>query len=284
MAAVAKGVALSLGLVTASVSVHSAIESSKTGNKNCCAGSPLAPHDLTPISQVNRCGTCNSDVSYVDIVKAHPVGDGFVRIEAEEITEAKQDATALKKIAALTPHSAAEVEVATVNGDKAYYLTPDLGHETTYAIIRSLVVTHPELAFVCQWTPRTNASMFRLQHRDGTLMLTERIRPQGVKPAPVVVADAPEAMLAMGEQVLLLPGVITDFDPATYVDSYEERLAAIIATKQVVASGGQVTAAAPAMPAGQQNAMLALQAMLAAAAPAAPAPKAKRAPKVKASA
>lgn len=211
---------------------------------------------------------------YGDIVKAHPVGDGFVRIEADEITDAKQDATALKKVAALTPHSAAEVEIATVSGDKSYYLTPDLGHETTYAIIRALVVNHPELAFVCQWTPRSNASMFRLQHRDGTLLLTERVRPQGVKPAPVVTATAPEAMLAMGEQVLLLPGVITDFDPATYADSYEQRLAAIIATKQIVAAGGTTVATAPALPVGQANAMAALQAMLAAATPApAPAPK-----------
>lgn len=275
MAAVAKGVALSLGLVTASVSIHSAIESSKTGNKSCCAGPPGAEHDLTPIGQVNRCSTCNRDVPYGDIVKAHPVGDGFVRIEAEEIVEAKQDATALKKVASLTPHSAAEVEVATVNGDKAYYLTPDLGHETTYAILRSLVVAHPELAFVCQWTPRSNASMFRLQHRDGTLMLTERVRPSGVKPAPTVTASAPDAMIAMGEQVLLLPGVITDFDPATYVDTYEQRLAAIIATKQVVAAGGTPTVAtSPSLPVGQQNAMAALEAMLAAAAPpAAPTPK-----------
>jgi non-homologous end joining protein Ku len=282
MAAVAKGVALSLGLVTASVSVHSAVESSKTGNKNCCAGAPGSEHDLTPISQVSRCGTCDRDVPYTEIVKAHPVGDGFVRIEAEEIVEAKQDATALKKVASITPHSAAEVEVATVNGDKAYYLTPDLGHEAAYAILRAMVVNHPELAFVCQWTPRTNAAMFRLQHRDGALMLTERVRPQGVKPAPEVTAEAPEAMLAMGEQVLMLPGVITDFDPATYADSYEERLAAIIATKQVVASGGTpATATTPAIPASQQNAMAALEAMLAAAAPAKPA---KRTAKAKATA
>lgn len=278
MAAVARGVALSLGLVTASVSVHSAIESNKTQNKNCCAGAPGAEHDPTPISQVNRCATCSRDVPYGEIVKAHPVGDGFVVLEAEEIVEAKQDATALKKVAALTPHSAAEVEIATVNGKAAYYLTPDLGHETTYAILRSLVVNHPELAFVCQWTPRSNASMFRLQHRDGVLMLSERVRPTGVRPAPEVIADAPEAMLAMGEQVLMLPGVVTDFDPATYADTYEQRLGEIIATKQIVASGTPTTTSTPSLPIGQQNAMAALEAMLAAAAPAkAPAKRKARA-------
>lgn len=279
MAAVAKGVALSLGLVTASVTVNTAVESSRTGNKNCCAGPAGTPHDPTPVSQVNRCTTCDRDVPYGEIVKAHPVGDGFVILEAEEIVEAKQDATALKKLMSLTPHSAAEVEVATVTGKQSYYLTPDLGHETTYAILRSLVANHPELAFVCQWTPRSNAGMYRLQHRDGALLLTERVRPSGVKPAPTVTADAPEAMLAMGEQVLMLPGVITDFDPATYADTYEQRLAAIIATKQIVAAGGTPTVAAgPTLPVGQQNAMAALEAMLAAAAPAKPAPK-KRAAK-----
>jgi non-homologous end joining protein Ku len=283
MAAVAKGVALSLGLVTASVSIYSAIEPTKTGNKNCCVGTAGAEHDPTPISQVNRCATCDRDVPYGDIVKAHPVGDGFVVLEDTDIESAKADATAMKKVAAMAPKLAAEVEVTMASGEKLYHLVPELGHETTYAILRHLVREHPELAFMVQWTPRSNAGTFRVLHRDGVLMLSERVIPGRIKATPEVKAEAPEAMLAMGEQILALPGVVTDFDPETYTDKYAENLAAIIATKQIVAAGGTATVSAPSMPAGQQNAMAALEAMLAAAAPA-PAPaKAKRTAKVKAS-
>lgn len=287
MSALKKGVAFSVGLVTASCSINGAVEKA-AGNTTVCCGSGLDPasgnarsHDPVPLAQVRRCTTCG-DVAYADIRKARQVGDGLVLLDEAEIAEAKGDADAYKTRVALTPHPAATVYARTAPGEKAYYITPDPGHEVPYALLRDMIRNHPEFAFVGQWTPRSNASQFRLIVRDDCLMMTELVREQSVKAAPVVTAEAPEAMLAMAEQILALPGVVTDYDPETYADRYEDNIQALLATKEVVASGGTPAAPAkPSLPAGQAAAMAQLEAMLAAAAPPA---KAKRTVKAKASA
>lgn len=266
MAALKKGVAFSVGLVTASCSINGAVEKA-AGNVTVCCGS-LTPHDPSRISQVNRCSTCG-DVSYTSLQKAREVGDGLVLLTAEEITEAKGDADKYKTQVALTPHPAATVYARTAPGEKAYYVTPDPGHEVAYDVLRTMILDAPELAYVGLWTPRSNAAQFRVIIRDGCLMMTELVREQAIKAAPVVTAEAPAAMKNMAAQVLALPGVVTDYDPDTYADRYEDNIQALLATKQVVSTGGTTAApVTPSIPASQAAAMAQLEAMLAAAAPA----------------
>lgn len=274
MSALKKGVAFSVGLVTASCSINGAVEKAASNVTVCTAN---GTHDPQRISQRNVCPTCD-EVAFHTLQKARPVGDGLVLLTAEEITEAKGDADRYKTAVALTPHPAVTVYARTAPGEKVYYVTPDPGHEVAYAVLVEMIAKHPEFAYVGQWTPRSNAAQFRVTVRDGCLMMTELVREQSLKHPPVVTATAPEAMLAMAEQVLTLPGVVTDYDPETYADKYEENIQALLATKTVVTTGG--TPAAPtkvALPAGQQAAMDALAAMLAAAAPATPAKKPRKA-------
>lgn len=268
MSALKKGVAFSVGLVTASCSINGAVEKAAGNVTVCCGTDPNKPHDPIRLAQVRRCTDCG-DVPYTAIRKAREVGDGLVLLEDTEIAEAKGDADKYKTAVALTPHPAATVYARTAPGEKAYYVTPDPGHEVAYDVLRNMISAHPELAFVGLWTPRSNAGQFRVIVRDGCLMMTELVREQNLKHAPVVTAEAPAAMLQMADQVLALPGVVTDYDTDTYADHYEERIQALLATKQVVSTGGAPAApAAPSLPAGQQAAMDALAAMLAAAAPA----------------
>lgn len=280
MAALKKGVAFSVGLVTANCSINGAVEKAAGNVTVCCGTDPAKPHDPQRISQVRRCTECG-DVAYTALKKAREVADGLVLLEDDEIKEAKADADAFKTRAAMTPHPAAEVYALTAPGEKVYYVTPDPGNEVPYDILRTMVGEHPELAFVCQWTARSNASLFRVTVQKGVLCMTELVRPQALKAAPQVEAEAPEPMKVMAEQVLQLPGVVTDFDPDTYADHYEERIQALLATKQVVAAGGTVasTPTTPSIPASQQAAMDALAAMLQAAQPA-PAKKAPAKKKV----
>jgi non-homologous end joining protein Ku len=280
MSALKKGVAFSVGLITVACSINGAVEKAAGNVTVCCGTDPTKPdHDPIRISQVKRCTDCG-DVPFDKIRKAREVGDGLVLITDDDITDAKGNADAYKTACALTPHPAATVYARTAPGEKAYYVTPDPGHEVAYDVLRTMIGSHPELAFVGQWTPRSNASQFRVIVRDGCLMMTELVREQAIKSAPVVTAEAPEAMLAMAELVLALPNVVTDYDPETYADHYEDNIQALLATKQVVSAGGTATTTAttPSIPASQQAAMAALEAMLAAAAP--PAPK-KRVVKVK---
>lgn len=288
MAALKKGVAFSVGLVTASCSINGAVEP-KVSNTNVCCGPDTTPHDATQLKQQVICTTCHVNdlaagkdtnpgvVPYEQIKKARLVGNDLVLITADEIAAAKGDTDKYKTAVALTPHPAATVYARTAPGEKAYYVTPDPGHEVAYALLLAMIAGHPELAFVGQWTPRSNSAQFRVIVRDGCLMMTELVREQSLKPVPAVSVTAPEPMLAMAEQVLTLPGVVTDYDPDTYADKYEENVQALLATKAPSGTATTTTTTkAPAIPASQAQAMAALEAMLAAAAPTAKKPRAKK--------
>lgn len=283
MAAVAKGVMLSLGLITTSVSVHSALEPKTSSNKQVCVG---IGKDHTPalIRHTNTCADCG-EVPYDQIRKAREVSGGLVLIEAEDVEKAKGTPEEIKKAKlrmAMTPHPAGQVDLGTAPGGKLYHLTPDAGHEVGYAILRHMIEASPELAFMVQWTPRSATGTFAIRLHDGILVAQERVVAEHrMRATPTVNATADEAMLGMAAQWLSMPGVISDFDPATYLDQYETKLAEIIASKTPIQAqligAAELAAAAPV---GATAQMDALKAMLAAASPPAKAP-AKRAPRKK---
>jgi non-homologous end joining protein Ku len=281
MAAVAKGVALSFGLVTASVSVHNAIEKVKSGNVLVCANGHeprqiRMPRVCDEIVTVDGKDQPHGEVEYKDIKKAVPVAGGLVVLNDADLANVRSDGEAFKKRAPLTAHPVEGPEMATTSGGKLYFLTPDPGHEASYALIKALVEAHPELALMTQWTPRSVASEFRVLVFKDVVVLQERVRQGAIKDAPTVTVDAPpEAMLALIEQVLLIPGFITDYDPATYADTSADKLAAIIATKTVVPVAASATPGLVA-PTAAVDALAALTAMLAATSTASPAVAPKR--------
>ena len=238
MAAIAKGVSLSWGLINASVAVHNALEP-KISNTSACGGVNGTPHELTKIQQKRYCETCATEVPYTEIKKAREVGGKLIELVADEIKAAKGDTDQYKKLATLTAHSTEEVETGTVPGEKLYYLDPEKGHGSAYDVLRHLVQTHPELTWVARWTPRSSVGTFALKLRGDVLVLQERVTAAATKAAPKVEADAPAALKAMAEQVLALPDMVTAFDPATYEDEYEVNIQKILASK---APGGDTLA------------------------------------------
>lgn len=237
---VATGVALSLGLITASVSVQSARPPKTRGTGNvmvCDAG-----HDAAQITQPPTCPDCGP-VPYQQLKKARPVDGGLVVLEAEEISEAAVDVLKYKKRAAVTAHPAEQVEALTAAGEKFYYLLPDAGHEAAYGTLLALVVNHPELAFVTQWTPRSAMGQFRLMQYEGALCFQERTNGSGLRDAPSLDLEVNAQLVAMAEQVLKL--TTAPYDPETYRDTYEERIAAIVAGKTPVAATKESTSALP---------------------------------------
>lgn len=234
MAALSKGVALSFGLVTASVSVHGAIEAKQaSGNVLVCD----AGHDPVKITQPRTCEHCGP-IPFQQAKRAVPTEGGFVVLSDEDLTSVKAAASELTKRAALAAYPAEQVDMQTDTGEKAYFLVPDPGHEAAYAVIRSLVAAHPELAFLAQWTPRAAVGTFQLRVVDSCLALRERIDGGRLKATPEVHAEAPEGVVALAEQILLLPGSISAFNPDTYRDTYHERVAALIEGRKVVQVDG----------------------------------------------
>lgn len=267
---IASGVALQFGLISASVSMTSALDkaAATSGNVQVCD----AGHDARRISQPKVCPECG-EVPFQQLKKARPVEGGLVVLEEEDLVELSKDAERFKKAASVSAHPAEQVEVLTTAGEKMYFLTPDKGHEAGYAALLGLVDAHPDLAFMTQWTPRSASAQFRLRSYKGALVFQERTRAGTVRDAPDVTLGDNSALIAMAEQFLAMPGLIVDYDPETYADKTEERLAAILATKEVVAvAGEQVSTVTPE---AVDDLMAKLQAHLAAAAPETPARPAK---------
>lgn len=261
MAAVAKNVTLSFGLLSCNVTVTSAIEPKPT-NKNVCTGTNgHAEHPPVPLAQKLHCPLCG-EVPYQGVRKAREVAGGLVLLEAAEMAAAKGDPSALKKRAAMTPHPSSQVELETMTSGKVYHLAPEPGGEVTYTVLRDLLDAHPELAFVCQWTPRSSAGLYQVRVHNQVLVFQERVRPGALREAPVLVAPVmPTGLAGMAEMFLNLPDVVTPFQADTYVDTYEANLAALIAPKVVSAMP-----AAPKLtvvPTHPSDAMAALEAMLA---------------------
>lgn len=275
MASVAKSVTLSFGLMSTDVSVHSALDKEKSGNKLVCVGGftgvdpktskPVEhqAHDPRPIGQVNVCTSCDDIVPYTSLQKARPVGDGFVLLTEDEVTEAKVDVLKLKKATSVTPHPTEQVDMSTAPGEKLYYLLPNPGAQQTYAAFVYLVENHPEYTFMQLWTPRSRAGQFALKVKDGCLVWQERERAENIRPVPEVEAEAPAPMLKMADQVLELEGVVTDYDPATYEDTYERKIADIIATKEVISGESVITTPGVSVPTSAVAGMDALAKMLA---------------------
>ena len=227
---VASGVALSFGLISTAVDLTSALDKvSGTGNVRVCD----TGHPATRIRQPQMCPECG-EIPYQQLKSARPVEGGLVVLEADDLQQVRGDAAEFKKKATVSAHPAEEVEVRTSVGEKMYYLTPAKGHEAGYAAILGLVDSHPELAFMTQWTPRTTPAQFRVRAYNGVLVFQERTREGSVRPAPDVTLGDNAQLLAMAEQFLGMPGMVVEYDPATYADKSEERLAALIATKEVV--------------------------------------------------
>lgn len=274
MATVRKNVALSFSLLTATVNVLSALVP-KERNVTVCTGAGGHPaHDPVRIRQENQCSQCGT-VAFHELQKAREVSDGLILLTADDITEAAVDATQWKAKMSLTPHPSADVEVATAPGGKAYYLEPVAGHEQNYGVLMHMISEHPELAFITRWTPRSSMGVYRLSVHEGALLMQERVAGDKVQPAPTfAAAEVPDALLGMAEQVLGLDGVIAPFDLATYRDTAEDKIAAIVASRtaqvEIPRDGVGGTAPAPV-----KDAMSALQEMLQASAPA-PAKKAPR--------
>lgn len=233
MSVVSKDVNLSFELINATVNVHSALIP-KPVNVTVCCGKE-AEHEPMKVRQVRHCSQCG-EVAYADLRKARETGAGLVVFDTAELETVRANTAEFKKLATLNAHKREEVEASTESGEKLYYLTPKVGSEQAYAVLRHLVVEHPELAFTCLWTPRTNTSMFMLRVRGEVLVLQERARAGAVSSPPDVVADAPEQLLALAEQLLSLKPPV-GFDPDVYADTYESDVQKLVDGKTPVTPG-----------------------------------------------
>jgi|GEM_PF-6795574 len=234
---VASGVALNFGLISASVSMFSAVESrpkSATNVTVCDTG-----HEAVQIRQPRVCPHCG-EVPYQQLKKARPVDGGLVVLNEEDEKVLTEVSAEFKKRANVLAHPAEQVEVLTGVGEKTYFLVPEKGHETTYATLLALVRSHPETAFMARWTPRSALGQFRLRAVGQVLVFQERTGGSTLREAPELELTENPEMVSLAEQILAMPSSVTDYDPSSYLDDTDARMAERLKGREVVARADDV--------------------------------------------
>lgn len=228
-----KDILLQMGTIASLVNVETAVTKDATGLKTVCVGDTAKPHPPAAIRQKQECPTCGND-DRGSFKKAQVDGTEFTVVEAGEVATAKETAIgASKQVIQLSAHQAEEVSTRTVQDGSVYFLTPAKpALAPVYGLIADTMARHPELTFLGQWTPASRTNLYQFKAFGTTLVMEERARPDALR---IVQQPATPVGQAHRDQIdLLLPSLVSEFDPATYADAYATRLAELLASKQAV--------------------------------------------------
>lgn len=232
---------ISFGLVNAPVRMYTAT-TEKTLRFN-----QLHQPDGGRIGYQKVCKIDNEVVPAEEIVRAYDVGGGeFVEVTDEDFAAAAEAAHRVITIHDFVP--AAEIDP--IYFEKTYYLGPQEGAgESIYALLAQ-AMEQSGLAAVATYVHHDREHLVCLRIRDGVITLermffSDEIRaPEGIVPTG---AKVDKRQLAMAND--LIKAYTGEFDPTQYVDTYRERLLAVIEAKRggttVKAKATKKTAAPP---------------------------------------
>jgi DNA end-binding protein Ku len=237
-----KGLVLSFGLVNVIVSIDGAVGKEESLTSVCCGPTGGTQHAPTPISQVRTCKHCVTKtnpagiVEYADLKKAREVGSGQYQIADQQEVAATKDATlgATKKMLTLTVHDNTDVAANTLQGDGAYYISPEGPAQIgAYSLLLDAVKRNPDKAFLTQFTPTSSAGLWQLKAFGDVLVMEKRCWPEQVKAVPAVGAIEPDAGL-QAQMDMVIESMAKSFDPADYRNTYAADLDALLTAKGTV--------------------------------------------------
>lgn len=223
-----KGIVAQFGVITTIVNLDSAVAKEESYKQVCVAG-----HPPTPVRQSLNCEHCGP-IQRSDLKKAQVVGDQYVLIEADEIEQIKAEVVAsTKKVIQLTPHRTEDVRACTLPSGSSYCLTPsDTYAKPTYSLLVDTLKRHPEITLLGLWTPTSRPNLYEAKLYGDSLVLEQRARPEDVQVPSLEITEIPEVNQKQIDQ--LLAGMVQDFNPSTYADTYRDRVADLLASKDAV--------------------------------------------------
>lgn len=214
--------------------------------KNLCIGPEKNAHDPSPLKQdPSYCPVCGPVSEAGRVVRGHGSKDTWTVLSTEQVealNDQKQE-FAERESLKLVAHPAAEFLTATAPGAGVYYVTPEPTEADRYALLVRLIERHPELTFagLLSISKGGKAKLWSLTVREGVLVLTERVREQALKPAPVVAGEPNEKLLAMVEGAL--DAFTTPYSAEDYEDRYEAAVREAVASGEAVTSEGATSVA-----------------------------------------
>lgn len=248
---------LGMGLVNFPIQLMTAID-----NHDRPAGNYHGPHadgSYTRITMPRMCATCEVTVQQGDLVSGYEHDDGIVFL-----TPADKDAIVTNAgggMEILRFVRLKEIKSLMFSGEKAYYLLPDKNPKrggnaaiATYKMILQ-IMTEEDLVAVVQYTMRTTNRIAILRPEPtefgGILVVQNMLWPDEVRsPAFSVLTEAKDVpvdqrLLPVGRSVV--QAMIEDWNPAEYVDVYQQQLSKAIEAR-AAGQSIEVTADAPDAP------------------------------------
>lgn len=221
MRAIWKG-AVTFGLVNVPVKVYSATES----------------HDV-PLNQVHnadggriryqrKCEVCGEVVAYADIDRAYVDGENTIVLSDDDFKTLPSERSREIEVVEFVPSD----QVDPVTFDKPYFLEPDSRSPKAYVLLRKTLEQTDRTAIV-KFSLRQRTHLAALRVREGVLMLQTLLWADELREAnfPSLSEDVKVSDRELELSATLVDSFASDFDPAAYVDEYQQELQAMITRK-----------------------------------------------------
>ncbi|AXL12646.1 Ku protein [Microbacterium foliorum] len=214
--------ALTFGLVNVPVKVYSATED----------------HDV-PLHQVHEkdggriryqrtCEVCGEIVAYADIDRAYVEEGQTVVLTKEDLAALPSEKSREIDVVEFVPSE--QVDLLTL--DKPYYLEPDSKSPKAYVLLRKTLEQTDRTAIV-RFTLRQKTRLAALRVRGKVLVLQTLLWADEVREAefPSLDEDVRISKKELELSASLVDSYSADFDPASFVDEYQQELRTLIDAK-----------------------------------------------------
>jgi non-homologous end joining protein Ku len=221
-------------VVSTLIDVEAAVSTPESLHTVCTDG-----HDPIRVRQSVACPTCKAADRH-GFFSARELPDGtLVLVPPDAVTPV---AAELKEQIALSVHRADDVTL--LAAGNVYHLKARSNTDTAYALIAQLVARRPDLAFLAQWAPRSNVSLYRLGVARGVLTLTALARPEQMRAAPAA-PSLPAASPLLAAVEAFADAACIPFAEADYIDARKAALDAALAAVTPVAAGAAPDTSGP---------------------------------------
>ncbi|WP_040165037.1 non-homologous end joining protein Ku [Microbacterium gorillae] len=214
--------AVTFGLVNVPVKVYSATEDHDVSLHQVHAA------DGGRIRYQRVCELDGEVVPYAEIDRAYDDGVQTVVLTKDDLAALPAERTREIDVVEFVPSD----QVDPILLDKPYYLEPDSASAKAYVLLRETLKRTDRTAIV-RFTLRQKTRLAALRVRDDVLMLQTLLWADEVRVAqfPSLTDDVKISDKELELSAALVDGFASDFEPAAFVDEYQQELRTLIAAK-----------------------------------------------------
>jgi DNA end-binding protein Ku len=215
--------AISFGLVTIPVSMHSAVDN------RSLSFNQLHAKDQGRVGYKRVCKVCGEEVPFDQIVKGYEYEkDHYVVFEDDELDRGLNGLRSID-IVKFVPLE----QIDPVYFEKPYYLAPTEGSGVkAYKLLSKALVDDSRVA-VCKVAFREKEHLAVMRIVEDTLVLETMHWPDEIRDADFELLDIEvepsDAEIAMAR--MLIDNLTGEFDPSEYTDAYREKVEALVEAK-----------------------------------------------------